>query len=81
MKNISSICIAIFLLFLLPSPAFSFQFLPAPKVNAEYFRCGSIFTGTVLSERVDIDKDEYINGWWYSAKVSKVFLGQEKGKR
>jgi hypothetical protein len=47
-------------------------------VNNEFFKSRFVVTGTVMSERTELDTDGYIAAWDYRVKVEKTFRGSRQ---
>jgi len=74
--GISCLLIGPLSLSLLPAAAVCPQ--PDPRVNAEFFKSDTVFTGRVVLERVVPDQGDTIGGWIYRLRVAKTFKGARR---
>jgi len=49
--------------------------IPTPKVCSAFFESDAVFVGTVISEEVVPENDNFIEGWRYHLRVARVFRG------
>jgi hypothetical protein len=49
--------------------------VPQPKANTEFFKSDFVFTGKVTSVRTKYLEGNYVEGWFYHLRVTKVFRG------